>query len=71
MSETLTGLFVDALTGETVERELTNDEIEHLATIQLEIEAQEAETEAKIAARASALAKLAELGLTEEELAAL
>jgi hypothetical protein len=41
------------------------------AAIQAEITAQKAEAEAKAAARISALAKLADLGLTAEEIAAL
>jgi hypothetical protein len=39
--------------------------------VQAEIAAQQAEAEAKAAARESALAKLADLGLTAEEIAAL
>lgn len=55
--------------------ELTGDELAAFnadrAAIQAEITAQKAEAEAKIAARESALAKLADLGLTAEEIAAL
>lgn len=71
MSETLTAVIVDAETGETIERPLTVEEIAELEQIQAEAEASQAEKEAKAAARASALAKLAELGLTEEEVGAL
>ncbi len=58
-------------TGQTIVRPLTAEEL-----AQREIDAVEAaerlsELEAKTAARASALAKLADLGLTEEEIAAL
>lgn len=64
-------LVINAETNEVFERELTPEEVaehkEQLATIL----AQKAAQEAKAAARASALAKLAELGLTEEEIAAL
>jgi hypothetical protein len=55
--------------------ELTGDDLATFnadrAAIQAEITAQKAEAEAKAAARESALAKLAELGLTAEEIAAL
>jgi hypothetical protein len=55
--------------------ELTGDELTAFkadrAAIQADIAAQKAEAEAKAAARISALAKLAELGLTAEEIAAL
>jgi len=55
--------------------ELTGDELAAFnadrAAIQAEIAAQKAEADAKAAARISALAKLAELGLTAEEIAAL
>ena len=64
-------LLVDAQTGETIERELNADE---LAQRQIDIAAaaaDKAEAEAKAAARLSALAKLADLGLTAEEIAAL
>jgi hypothetical protein len=66
-------LEVDGLTGESIERTLT---VEELAQRQLDIAANEAEVnavlaaqEAKSAARASAIAKLSALGLTEEEIA--
>jgi hypothetical protein len=71
MNETLTAVVFDAATGETIERELTAEEIAEREEMQAEAEQQIAEQEAKAAARASALAKLAELGLTEEEVAAL
>jgi DNA-binding NarL/FixJ family response regulator len=52
-------------------REMTDKEYEiYLANLE-EQEAYEAEKQAKIAARESALAKLAGLGLTEAEIAAL
>lgn len=68
MSETLTAVIVDAATGIVVERELTAEEIAE--RVQFD-QAEQAELDAKAAARASALAKLAELGLTAEEIAAL
>jgi hypothetical protein len=61
----------NALTNQTNEREMTAEEIAELEVLQAEAEAQEAQKEAKAAARQSALAKLAELGLTAEEIAAL
>jgi hypothetical protein len=55
--------------------ELTGDDLAAFnadrAAIQAEIAAQKAEADAKMAARGSALAKLADLGLTAEEIAAL
>ena len=71
MSETLTVVIFDAATGEQIERPLTADE---LAQRELEIAQfaeQQAEADAKATARESALAKLAALGLTADEVAAL
>jgi DNA-binding NarL/FixJ family response regulator len=67
----LTGLTVNALTGEEVIAPLTKEELDGLEIIKAEQEAIQAEQESKIASRASALAKLAALGLTEDEIAAL
>ena len=58
-------------TGEIVDREMTPDELEQYNLEQLEIAAIQAEIEAKATARASALAKLAALGLSADEIAAL
>ncbi len=63
-----TKLTVDGLTNESVETELTEEEILELRNLQDELESNRASKEA---AKASALAKLAALGLTEEEIAAL
>jgi DNA-binding NarL/FixJ family response regulator len=52
-------------------REATEKEIEQFAIDRIAQEALQVEQDAKIAARQSALAKLAALGLTEEEIAAL
>ncbi len=71
MSEILFSVVVDAATGEVQEKELTAEEVTDLQNAQNEAQAQQNEQEAKAAARTSALAKLAELGLTEEEVAAL
>jgi DNA-binding NarL/FixJ family response regulator len=52
-------------------REMTDEEYEAYLADQAAQETLQAEQDAKIAARQSALAKLAALGLTEEEIAAL
>jgi hypothetical protein len=70
MSE-LIAIEFDALTGETIERELTTEEIAQHKKDVMANKKQQAQAEAKAAARASALAKLADLGLTTEEIAAL
>jgi DNA-binding NarL/FixJ family response regulator len=71
MSETLKAVIFDAATGELIERSLTADEIAEREVMQAETEARQAEADAKVAARESALAKLAALGLTADEVAAL
>jgi hypothetical protein len=71
MSEKITLVEFDGLTGIETVRELTSEElIEHAELVEANRVAIEAE-EARAAAKASALAKLAALGLTEEEIAAL
>ena len=62
---------VNLQTGETTERPLTADEIAEREVMQAEVEARQAEQDAKAAARVSALAKLKELGLSQEEIEAL
>jgi hypothetical protein len=52
-------------------REATELEVQELKELQLESNARALEAEAKATARASALAKLAALGLSPEEIAAL
>jgi DNA-binding NarL/FixJ family response regulator len=71
MTEQLTTTEFNALTGETIIRPLTAEELAEREAMQAAQEALQAEQEAKIAARQSALAKLAALGLTEEEIGAL
>jgi hypothetical protein len=71
MSEILKAIIFDASTGKITEREFTAEEIAEREALQLEMESRQLEQESKATARASALAKLAELGLTEEEVAAL
>ena len=67
-SEVFTALEVDAVTGENVERVLSIDE---LTEYKMSADLAKLEQDAKAAARESALAKLADLGLTAEEIAAL
>lgn len=71
MSEILTILTVDALTGKSVEREYNEEELLERKKMQAEAKARQTEAKAKADARASALAKLAALGLTEAEIASL
>ena len=71
----LTKVIVDCSTGEQTIEPLTADEISALEASRVQAEADraaaEAEATAKAEAKASALAKLAALGLTEEEAAAI
>jgi hypothetical protein len=71
MTEILNITIVDAATGDVTERPLTADELAEHAAIQAEAQARKAEAEAKATARESALDKLAALGLTADEVAAL
>ena len=71
MSELLKAVLVDGGTGEVIERELTTQELADLQDLQSQAAEAQAEQDAKAAARTSALAKLADLGLTAEEIAAL
>jgi hypothetical protein len=71
MTEKLTLLEVNATTGEQVIRELTPSEITECQILAAQDIQLQADLEAKKQARESALAKLAALGLTEEEIAAL
>jgi DNA-binding NarL/FixJ family response regulator len=71
LSEKLTKLIIDGSTGKVEERELTAKEMSELTQLANETEQLQAAQLAKITARDSALAKLAALGLTEAEIAAL
>lgn len=75
MTETLTKVIVDCSTGEQTVVPLTAEEIAQREADRAAAEAAqlaaEEEAAAKAAAKASALAKLAALGLTEEEAAAI
>jgi DNA-binding NarL/FixJ family response regulator len=64
-------LLIDASTGEVTERPLTPEEISERKAINEQLKLQQDEQDSKMSARQSALSKLAELGLTEEEIAAL
>lgn len=75
MAEILTKIVVDCATNTQTEVPLTDEEIaqhEELTAKWEEEKARlQAEAQAKATAKASALAKLAALGLTEEEAAAI
>ena len=71
MTQTPTTIIVNGITGETIERPLTSDEIAESEALALQLAQREAEAQAKADARQSALAKLADLGLTQDEINAL
>jgi hypothetical protein len=71
MDEIQTIFIVDAVTDEVIERELNAEELADLVALTEATQEFQTQVEAKAAARESALAKLAELGLTEEEIGAL
>lgn len=75
MTEQIKGLSIDCGTGVVVEKDLTEEELMQIAELRQKSEEEfaqiQAESEAKAAAKASAIAKLTELGLTPEEAAAL
>lgn len=63
--------IIDINTGKETIRDYTTAEILEVEAAIIEVSARTAEAEAKAAARASALAKLAALGLSADEIAAL
>ena len=63
--------IVNAITNEETFRDYTTAEITEVEAATVESLTRKAEAEAKATARASALAKLAELGLTPDEVASL
>jgi hypothetical protein len=67
-NESFIAVEVNVETGEVLEREMTAQEITDLQASQAELQLQQ---DARVAARESALAKLAALGLTADEVAAL
>ncbi len=70
-NELFTLVEFDGATGIETVRELTSEELEEREELAQQEVARLAEVEARQVARQSALAKLAALGLTEEEIAAL
>jgi D-ribose pyranose/furanose isomerase RbsD len=71
MADKETSLTFNGLDFSEVIQELTQEEVAERVLLAEQIEKELADKEAKAAARTSALAKLAALGLTEEEIAAL
>lgn len=71
MSEILMAQIVDFATGNSSIQPLTTDELNEVLAIKADEEARQKEQDAKAAYRLSALAKLAALGLTQEEVEAL
>ena len=67
--EPLYGTFHDAITGETITRELTAEEVAALP--EPSEESIETPIQARLEAKASASAKLTALGLTTEEINAI
>jgi hypothetical protein len=70
-TEVPTALEVDAKTGAEIIRPLTADEIADREAMAEADAKQQAQAQAKADARQSALAKLADLGLTQDEINAL
>jgi len=68
VTEVLTALEFDGITGKTTIRDLTADELAQRTKDKAEAVAQEAEAQAKADVRTSALNKLSALGLTQEEI---
>jgi hypothetical protein len=75
MSEVITKLVIDCETGEQIVVLLTEEELAERELMQLqaiaEQEQREADAAAKEAAKASAISKLAALGLSDNEISAL
>jgi hypothetical protein len=75
MSEVITKLVIDCETGEQHIVPLTAEELAEreamAAQAELDRQAREAEEASRLASKASAEAKLAQLGLTADEIAAL
>jgi hypothetical protein len=70
-NEILIAFEVDGNTGAQITRELTSAELAQRTLDATEASKQKTEADAKAATRASALAKLAALGLTADEIASL
>jgi hypothetical protein len=69
--ENFTIVVLDAVSQEQITRSMTQDEIEDRKALEEIAKTEQQERANKEVARTSALAKLAALGLTEEEIAAL
>jgi hypothetical protein len=67
----LTGVFIDAVTGDQIQRELTVEEKNNYDAICLAVAEGMESRATNESARQSALAKLADLGLTQDEINAL
>jgi FMN-dependent NADH-azoreductase len=64
-------LVIDVETGEVIEREMNAEEIAQLEADKANTETEKEAEAAKAAEKAAAIAKLAALGLTEDDLKAL
>jgi hypothetical protein len=71
MSEIQKITIIDATKSEVIEREMNAEELDNLKIVTAESKKRQDDLDANLAARQSALAKLAALGLTEAEIAAL
>jgi DNA-binding NarL/FixJ family response regulator len=71
MSETLKAIIVDNLTGKIIERDFNDEETKIHEKMTSDYSQNQKDIKAKAKARESALAKLAALGLSEEEIASL
>jgi hypothetical protein len=64
-------ITIDAATGEVVEREMTEEELSHLALVNEQEVEKELAIQQKVNASESARKKLAKFGLTSEEINAI
>jgi hypothetical protein len=64
-------LVVDVASNTEITRPMNDEELAQLEIVLLELAENDSQAQEKAAAKASAIAKLAELGLTAEEIAAL
>ena len=71
MSDVPTVVEIDCTTGQVTERPLNQEELAQREVTRQETEAMQLEANARAEAKVSAQAKLAALGLTAEEIAAL
>lgn len=71
MTDVPTVVEIDCTTGQVTERPLNQEELAQREVTRQETEAMQLEADARAEAKVSAQAKLAALGLTAEEIAAL